>query len=408
MAQASYHYGVTIKEFREQRDMTQAKLAEVWPKSNGDVGVNVRYVQDIEYGRKHIEDSYTLRKLCDLLSIPYWRVGLSEHDPFNPQSLPGHGKSMYNETLDTAECLIRDAWHLRRAAPLPTTEKTVERLNALFEYFRVHVPPPLRLEERFLLLYAQLQRLNAVMNVERQRYKEALTAFERMYKTAEESGNPATIATALMGMGTELERADRQEEAVDRLEQARDASFGASKQMAALIHAYLARAYSGNGDALRFNRAIDTAQRIASDLKENYGDGTDFVFHAMSGILAERSYGYLDIGEPQKTIDMKDEITHQIMLEGNKYLDAWIPLDWARAYQMLNEIEKSVEEALLFFHRASALQSPHAKSRAYRHLKALDEAGYRDVQAVKDFRAELQQVQPLQHKGNHQPLSKKG
>ena len=389
MTHLSYHYGVTLKEYREKCDMTQAKLAELWPKSNGDVGVNVRYVQDIEYGRKHIEDIYTLRKLCDILNIPYWRVGLSEYDPFNPQALPGYGKSMYDETLETAECLLRDTWHLRRSAPFPLVEKTIERLNALFAYFRVHVPPPLHLEGRFMLLYAQLQRLNAVMNVEQQHYKEAFNDFKRMYETAEELGNPATIAMALMGMGTELERAGQQEEAVDRLEQARDASFRASKQMAALIHAYLARAYAGNNDALHFNRAIDIAQRIASDLKGNYGDGTDFVFHAMSGILAERSYGYLDTGEPQKTLAMKEEITRQITLEGNKYLDAWIPLDWARAYQQLNEIEKSVDEALLFFHRATALQSSHAKSRAYRHLKALDDAGYSDVQAVKDFREEL-------------------
>ena len=65
-----------------------------------------------------------------------------------------------------------------------------------------------------------------------------------------------------------------------------------------------------------------------------------------------------------------------------------------------------MDEALLFFHRASALQSPHAKSRAYRHLKALDDAGYSDVQAVKDFREELHQAQSLHHESQKLSISK--
>jgi hypothetical protein len=97
------------------------------------------------------------------------------------------------------------------------------------------------------------------------------------------------------------ERAGQQQEAIDRLEEARDASFEASRQVAALVTAYLARAYASAGDALHFQRAIDAAQNIATNLGPRYGDGTDYVFHRMSGILAERSYGYLEIKEPKKT-----------------------------------------------------------------------------------------------------------
>lgn len=392
ISKGEYHHGLTIKEFREKCGMTQAKLAELWPKSGGGEGVNWHYVQDIEHGKKHIDDPYTLRKLCDILHIPYWRFGLSEYDPFNPQALPGHGKSMYDETLDAAECLVCDAWRLRRAVPLPITEKTVERINNLFEYYRIYLPPPLILQSRFLRLYAQVQRLNAVMDLERQRYKEALATFISMYDTAKQIEESAALALSLMGMGTELERAGRQQEAIDRLEEARDISFSSSKQIATLIHAYLARAYAGIGYALHFNRAIDVAQKLGADLKQRYGDGTDFVFHSMSGILAERSYGYLDIKEPKKTLAMQDEITRQIALDRNTWLDAWIPLDWARAFKMLHEIEMSVEAGLLFFHRASTLKSPHAKSRAYALLKSLEDAGYGDVKAVQDFHDELEQA----------------
>jgi transcriptional regulator with XRE-family HTH domain len=399
----TYHHGRTIKEYRELRRMTQAQLAEVWPKSGGtEQGVNTRYVQDVEYGHKHIEDPQVLRKLAAILDIPLWKFGLSEYDPFNPHTLPGHGRSFFAETLDAAEGLIEDAWRLRRAVPLPMTEKTVERLNTLFAYFRVYLPPPLQLEERFIVLHAQVQLLNAVIHVERKRYTKALATFEAMYATTREVSKPAPLAMALMGIGTELERAGKQHEAVDRLEQARDVSLRASKQVMAVIHSYLARAYAGLHDELHFERAIDVAQTLANDLGERYGDGTDFVFHSLSGTLAERSYGYLDVKQPKKTLAMKKEIIRQITQEQNTYVNAWLPLDWARAYMMLKEIEESVNAARLFLHRTSALQSPHAKSRAYAYLQALEQRGYQDVQEVKDFREELNEAEHTQEKEKKQ------
>jgi hypothetical protein len=57
---------------------------------------------------------------------------------------------------------------------------------------------------------------------------------------------------------------------------------------------------------------------------------------------------------------------------------------------MRREIEASIEASLEFLRRALAIQSPHAVSRAYELLIALENAGYTDVQAVKEFREELQ------------------
>jgi transcriptional regulator with XRE-family HTH domain len=392
---ANYHHGQTIKEYRTKRGLSQAALAEYWPGGPK----NVRYVQYIESGRKQIVDQRTLRELGELLDIPLWRFGLSEYNPFNPQHLPGRGEHMFQETLDTVEQLIQKAWYMRRVAPAPVTEQTARYLRSLFAHFLTFLPPPSVLEPRFLRLYAQVERLNAIMLIEQKHYKEALATFAKMFAIAKELGEPATLALALMGLGTELERAGYQQEAINRLEEARDASFGASRQIAALVMAYLARAYASTGDALRFQRTIDTAQSIAANLKEKYGDGTDYVFHRLSGILAERSYGYLEIKEPRKTLDMRADITLQIDLTHNTWLHAWIPLDWARAYFMLNEIEESVNEGLEFFHRASSLQSPHAISRAYGHLITLEDAGYADMQAVQHFREQLEQAQREQAEG---------
>ncbi|TMC17817.1 MAG: helix-turn-helix transcriptional regulator [Chloroflexi bacterium] len=387
-----YHHGTTIKEFRILRGMTQESLAALWPKSNGNDGVLPRYIQDVEYGKKHIDDPNTLRRLAEILQIPLWRFGLSDYDPFHPLSLVVRGKSLHNLTLDAIESLIEQTWNLRCAARLVDAEKGIVRLNSLFAYFQEHVPLPLRLERRFQLLYAQVQRLNAVTYVEKKRYDEALDMYGRMYETAQQTEDASLMALALMSEGVEFERRGEKEFALSRLEEARDASFGASKQIIAFVHSYLARVYASVGDKVRFERAIHSARTMASSLNGSYGDGTQFVFGRVSSILAERSYGYLELGEPQKTLEMRMEIEAQLRDDQDLRLLTWIPLDWARAYHLLGQVEECIKEGQAFYRRAAAMHSPHAVSQANKLLRSLEKDGYGKVQAVQDFREELQIV----------------
>lgn len=100
-----YHYGLTIREGREKLRMTQAQLAEKW-------GVSTNYVSDVERGIKKISDLQTVRKLCRVLQIPLWKVGLSEYDPFSNSSEFNHIGIMKltdesnDRILDYKNCLI--------------------------------------------------------------------------------------------------------------------------------------------------------------------------------------------------------------------------------------------------------------------------------------------------------------
>ncbi len=381
-----YHYGVTIREFRKLAGMTQAQLAEVW--STGPV--SVEYVQRVEKGISRIADNATLRKLGEILDIPLWRFGLSEYDPFSPHNLPGCGMKMYRETLDTVECFIQQAWSLRCAALIPNAMMCLDRLNSFFGHFQRELPPPSRLEERFLRLYAQVQRLNAIACVERKDYEAAIAVYGQMHDTAKQLGNSETLALVQMSIGSELERAERKQEAVEWLEQARDTSFQAGKYVAAFVHSYLARAYSSAGDALRFERAVDLAYRLASSVP-NYGNGTSFVYGKLSSVLAEKSWGYIQLGQPQKVLDMRNEISQQVAIDRDLRLRAWITLDWARANMMLGEVERAVNEAREFYRRVSEMQSAHAIRQAYMFVLELEGAGYGDVEDVQDFRGMLLQ-----------------
>src|SRR6266487_1077742 len=124
---------MVIKAFREAANMTQPKLAQLWPKEGG---VSVRYVQDVESGVKHITDQATLRKLGEILDIPLWQFGLSEFDPFNPVLLPGRGSSMYDETLETIECLVRQTWRFRSVALMDHAKECLTHINRHFAYLR--------------------------------------------------------------------------------------------------------------------------------------------------------------------------------------------------------------------------------------------------------------------------------
>src|SRR6266540_3547878 len=178
---SEYHHGKVIKEYREKRGMTQAELAEEWPKASGEVGVSVNYAQLVEAGKKHITEQYTLRKLCDFLEIPHWKFGLSEYDPFNPQALPGHGTRLFNETLNVSEALIKQTLTMRRIAPLPEVERSAQSLHNLFTYFLTYTPSTSQLEPRFLNLYAQEQSIRGLMYFENKQYEKALETFSGMY-----------------------------------------------------------------------------------------------------------------------------------------------------------------------------------------------------------------------------------
>lgn len=396
-----HHYGVLIREAREKCGMTQAQLAEIWPKDDGGIGVSVGFVQLVEAGKKIITSDRTLRGLCDILPIEHWRFGLSEYDPYHPDTFPKQ-KRLLDETLDLAEYSIRRFEDSYRTAPLPVAAADAKQLHNLFEYIKQHQPPTVQHEKRFLQLYTQTLVLDGIVFIGYEEYDRALQTFREMDAVAEQLGEPTWMAHSSVAIGIELHRAGyllRQtgdtsdwatymNEAVQYLERARDFTFNTSKNVAAYVHAYLARIYATIGEDYRFEKAIDTALKLAPD---SYGDGTDFVYHRSSGILAEKSYGFLDLGQPERTLAMRKEIEEQIQKDQNTRLAAWIHLDWAKAYNMQGKVEESVKEGRDLYVKAKEMQSPHILTRARRIARGLMK-DYNDVPVVKDFYEEVNSV----------------
>lgn len=385
----AYHYGKTIRKYRKLRGWSQEYLAARWPCADGRIGVSLQYIQLVEYGKRSIADHSILRRLSDLLEIPLWELGLSEYNPFAPTALPGRGKRMYSETLDITGILLTQTMAMRRVAPLPEVERAARNLHHLFNYFLAHMPPTARLEPRFLHLYAQEKNIQGLMHFENKQYPQALGTFEEMYQMATQIDDPVLTVHALQKMGVELNRAGRKQEAINALEEARDFSFTTGKQVSIFANAYLAHIYAASGDALRFERAINTALQLVEPIRESYGDGTDFIVHKYSGILQLKSRGYLRIGEPEKTLAMHEELKRQITLDTNLWLDFRSHLYRARAYMMLKDLEACIGAAREFFQGVLDWQSPHRTMKGHELLQEIDEAGYGDVGVVNQFREEL-------------------
>jgi len=396
-----YHYGQTIKEYRVRCGMTQARLAELWPRRYGEEGTSVRYIHDIEHGVKKIADPAKLRRLAELLSIPLWKFGLSEYDPFNPTILPGSGQHLYDETLDVVETLIKQTLGMRSVATVPQVEKAEKSCSRLFAYFIEHTPPSSQLKPRFVTLYAHALELKSLMHFEHKQYGKALEIDYEIYDLAKQSQDPALMVLALNKIGIELNRKDEKDNAVNALEEARDWSFQCSKQIAAWNLAYLGHIYAAAGDALRFQHSMDAAQRIAEPLGERYGDGTDFIFHKQSGILHLRSRGYLRIKEPKKVLELHEIVRRQVAADANVWLDFRLHLYRANAYLMLSEVEDCIGAAREFLHSVKDWKSPHRLGKGMELLKDIDRAGYGKVGVVDEFRKELETA--VQQQSSHNP-----
>ena len=87
---------------------------------------------------------------------------------------------------------------------------------------------------------------------------------------------------------------------------------------------------------------------------------------------------------------MRSEIEAQIQYDHDVRLETWIHLDWARAYQMLGQIEECIKEGRAFYRRALAMQSPHAIGQVKKLLKPIEKNRYGNSQVVKAFREELE------------------
>jgi len=360
--------------------MTLSQLASKWPSQEGN-GVNVRYVQDVEAGNKQVTKVETLRKLASLLDIPLWKLGLSEYDPFDE----GAVSTQPFIDLHSLSELIEDVWYIRLHMLGDITEKKILSLSHTFTNLVSHNARLLNNKD-FLVLYAQVKRLEEVVYTERHHYELSLKQSYAMLELAKQAGDIKSECIAMTRIGVELLR-DENKEALDYLEQARDLSFlTSSKEIGAYCYSFLARGYVTFGDEKRFMQAINTAIALADTMKGLPVVTKDYVFHAYSAVLEEKSNGLIVLGRGKETLAELQEIDGQIEKEHNTYLKMWLPLDYAQSFLLMGEIETSMTWLEAFYTSIKNYQSARLYSKVESHLAQLDESGYANLPVVKRFK----------------------
>lgn len=373
----SYHYGQTIREYREKKQMTIVALAEQWP-SKEHIGVTRRYVSDIERGVQHIQDISTLRELARLLDIPLWKLGLSEYNPFQEEP---DVESFFN--LDSLHELIEDTWYIR-LTPLPITliQTKIEKMYTIF-YSLIKIDHHITSSRQFMRLYAQALRLKAVLLVEQQHYTEALALYHAMLEIGKELQDDLLLSFAYSRIGVELLRTSRPD-ALPYLTTAKDISLSQSKELIGFSHAMLARGYARFGNIDQFNKTIAIAINYSQGMQGQHIVTKDFIYHSFSGILEEKSNG-LWLLRQKGMIDIIADIEKNIALEQHDFLKMWMPLEHAQAYLLENEVEESIRELNGFYDNISEHGSKHVLQHAKRHIDDIIALGYSNVSCVKNF-----------------------
>jgi len=360
----SYHYGQTIKEYRIAHKMTLEQMSSKWPSK--ETGVNIRYVLDIEAGKKHITDVETLRKLATILDIPLWKLGLNEYNPFNRNNLEITFSTITND-YGLIDSFIKQIWITKVTSGIEI-DNHIKFLEEHFQKIFTMYPEEVLIHQDMYGLYAQVKRLRAVRAYDNKNYVQALKYFYDMLSISQKDNNPVSLALAHMGIGIELLRDKQIVLSLDHLEQARDFTFHTGKQLAALVHSMLSRVYAENDDLLKFERSYNVALSLGVSLKNDRLNLQDYVFHSLSGLMLEVSSGYIMLNKPQKSLEILPQVEKQIETEQNIYLNMWVPLDYSQAYMEANQLEESLKHLSQFKERTHNMKTKHIESRIKEHL----------------------------------------
>lgn len=374
-----YHYGVTIREYREKKGWTIRYVADNWPTH----AVTANYVSDIERGVKHISDMQVLRALAMLLDIPLWEFGLSDYNPFQKAS---ETEKFFD--ADTLHELIEDLWLVRQNISFDMFEIKVNKLSRIFKEQSKN-NPLIKDSRNYLRLFAHFRRLQEVIYTERHEYSRAKQYATDMLRLATLAGDKVAIAISYTRIGVELLR-DDDRTALEPLRKACDISLSLpSKDVRSYCYAMLARAYAQFGDLNLFERNIDVAANCGTNMEGQAVSTKDFVYHAYSATLEEKSNGYILFGDGVKALQSLIDIEYEIKKERNSYLGIWLPLDYAQSHMLQGQVEESLRYLEIFYNNAVEYKSERIIRRIQDHMEELDDKGYGEVMVVRNFKEML-------------------
>ena len=291
-------FGRLVREYREQMGLSQEEVAERW-------GYTREYVSLIERGKRKLDQIEQVYRLADILQIPHERLdaigkGLPQRK-IEPQHPSEGDDALFQALLEPAQATVklsRLVWYtdnktMTIAERLHTLNNRLE--DALTKYRGRFVKPTQQ-----IMAYAH--EMLGEMAFDQLSFSEAYGHFQEMFDLGEELADNDILALAMIRQADLLRKKGRYAAAFRRFQAAEPYVSNASKYVQGFRWQVLSRAYSTNGDAEGFEKAISNAQEIV----ESTSTTLDTVSHRLDlvQVLQERAQGYTMLWQPEKALEI--------------------------------------------------------------------------------------------------------
>jgi len=291
-------FGKLIKSFREQRGLSQGKLAEKW-------GHTREYVSQIERGKRKLDKQEQINRLADILGIPPERLdaigkGMPQRQAFAEH--PSDADDILLQTLlEPSLATVKLSWLLWLAdgKNVAIVENLADLTARLEDALTRHHGQFMRPAQKVL---AYAHEMLGKIAFDQLRYTDAMGHFQEMLDLGEEVRDPNIISLAHIHRADILRKRGRYETAIKVLDAIRPIVDTASEHVQGIRWQILARAHSVYGREDLFLKAIDNAEAIATDTKETID--TQYNQFNLVEVLQERAQGYTMLWQPEKALEI--------------------------------------------------------------------------------------------------------
>lgn len=320
-------FGNLIRAYRKQRQWTQAQLADRW-------GYTSEYVSQVETGKRKLDSMRQVASLANILDIPQEKLeaigrGIPER---KKPAKPGETDNKVLQMLLTpGRDMVRMSWIVWQGDQHPAIENNLQNViigleAALLSYHGEFVKPAQQ-----LLAYAH--QMKGKMALERLDYAAGAGHFSEMIDLGERLNDSEIIAVGLIQQADLLRKRGRYEMALKCFEKASAYIDVSALSIQGMKQVLMSRAYYIIGLSDEFNRSIDNAFSVISNIREETIDNIANRVTLLD-ILEEQAAGHTTLWKPEKAIAIYEKIDRSFRPLRNQgsYL-----IDKAQAYFTLGE-----------------------------------------------------------------------
>lgn len=342
-------FGELVKAYRKQRGWTQGELAERWGHSRG-------YVAQIERGQRKLDSASQLVRLADILDIPAEKLeaigrGIPARQTQTPTTQQADN-AIFAMLLAPGRDMVRLSYLVWQADQHPVIEENLRQLVFRLDMALTSYGGEFRKPAQQLLAYAH--QMQGKIALDHLNFAAASGHFSEMVALGQELNDADIIATGMVQQGSLLRKRGRFEAAFRCFEAAKPFADVASASIQGMRAMLMARGYYDFGDEQGFLRAIDSALKIALDMKDSIDSlANEFT---LDDVLCEQACGFNELWKPEKALEIYQETDRlrpsRLLREQGSYI-----INKAQAYLHLGDLDQGIKLALKGIRLASAYKS---------------------------------------------------